>query len=301
MSRARSAPHGLTAADLVSLARVSEPALSPDGRRVVYTLRETDLAGDRGRTDLWLLGPRRRLAPRRLTSHEENDGAADWAGSDRGVYFLSSRSGSPQVWYLTLAGGEATQVTRLPLEVASFRASPRGDRLVVAVEVFPDCATSSARKNASKKTQAAKQHGQALRSAVRAPLGPVEGRAGVEALLDRARWRIARARASRFRSRPALDADIPSKPLGGRDDYAFSPDGKQLVIAARLRGRDEPWSTNFDVWRVPVGRQRRARQPDGGQPGLGRAARVLAGRPPARAPGDGAAGLRGRPVPPRRA
>ena len=34
---------------------LSEPALSPDGSRVVYTLRETDLAADRGRTDLWLL------------------------------------------------------------------------------------------------------------------------------------------------------------------------------------------------------------------------------------------------------
>ena len=51
---AGAAPHGLTATDLVSLARVSEPAISPDGRRLVFTLRETDLDADRGRTDLWL-------------------------------------------------------------------------------------------------------------------------------------------------------------------------------------------------------------------------------------------------------
>ncbi|HEY8265330.1 MAG TPA: hypothetical protein VIG03_02065, partial [Steroidobacteraceae bacterium] len=51
---AHAAPHGLTAADLVGFARLAEPALSPDGKRVVYTLRETDLAADRGRTDLWL-------------------------------------------------------------------------------------------------------------------------------------------------------------------------------------------------------------------------------------------------------
>jgi dipeptidyl aminopeptidase/acylaminoacyl peptidase len=49
----------------------------------------------------------------------------------------------------------------------------------------------------------------------------------------------------------ALDADIPSKPLGGRFDYAFSPDGSQVVFAARVRGRIEPTSTNFDIWRVP--------------------------------------------------
>ena len=50
----------------------------------------------------------------------------------------------------------------------------------------------------------------------------------------------------------ALDADIPSKPHGGRADYAFSPDGSQLVFSARLRGKLEPVSTNFDVWRVPA-------------------------------------------------
>ncbi len=246
-----SAPHGLTAADLVSLARVSEPALSPDGRRVVYTLRETDLAGDRGRTDLWILDLDGKSAPRRLTSHAENDGAADWGGSGRGVYFLSSRSGSPQVWYLTLAGGEATQVTRLPLEVASFRTSPRGDRLVIAVEVFPDCADFECTKKRLEENQAAKQHGQAFdRLFVRHWDRWKDGR--VSKLFSIALDGGLLANGDPVPLTAALDADIPSKPLGGRADYAFSPDGQQLVIAARLRGRDEPWSTNFDVWRVPA-------------------------------------------------
>ena len=156
---AQAAPRGFTAEDLVSLARVSEPALSPDGRRAVYTLRETDLAADRGRTDLWLVELDGGAAPRRLTSHPENDGAADWAGSNQGVFFLSSRSGSPQVWHLALNGGEATQVTQLPLDVASFRASPRGDRLVVALEVFPDCADLECTRKRLDETAAAKQRG----------------------------------------------------------------------------------------------------------------------------------------------
>ena len=49
------AAHGLTAPDLVSLARVSGPALSPDSSRLVWTQRETDLAANKGRTDLWSL------------------------------------------------------------------------------------------------------------------------------------------------------------------------------------------------------------------------------------------------------
>jgi len=245
------APHGLTAADLVSLARLSEPALSPDGKRLVFTLRETELANDRGRTDLWLLELDGDAPARRLTSHEENDGAADWAGSDRGVYFLSSRSGTAQVWYLPLGGGEATQVTRLALEVTSFRASPRGDRLVVAVEVFPDCRDLPCTAKRLEETQAAKQRGQAHdRLFVRHWDRWKDGR--VSQLFS-----IALDAGPSMRGEPVpltarVDADVPTLPLGGRADFAFSPDGAQVVFAARVRGRIEPISTNFDIWRVPA-------------------------------------------------
>jgi len=45
---------------------------------------------------------------------------------------------------------------------------------------------------------------------------------------------------------------VPAKPFGGRADYSFSPDGASLMFAARVRGRIEPISTNFDIYRVPV-------------------------------------------------
>ena len=46
---------GLTALDLVSMNRLSDPQVSPDGEHIVYVLRETDLEADKGRTDLWLM------------------------------------------------------------------------------------------------------------------------------------------------------------------------------------------------------------------------------------------------------
>ena len=44
-----------TVQDLVSLYRLSDPQISPDGRQVAYVLRETDLEANKGRTDLWLI------------------------------------------------------------------------------------------------------------------------------------------------------------------------------------------------------------------------------------------------------
>jgi dipeptidyl aminopeptidase/acylaminoacyl peptidase len=248
---AAAAPHGLSAADLVGFARVSEPALSPDGRRVVYTLRETDLGADRGRSDLWLLELEGDAPPRRLTSSEENDSAADWAADGSGVYFLSARGGSSQVWFLPIAGGEAAQVTFLPVEVAGFRASPRGDRLALAIQVFPDCRGLECTRKRLEDARAAQAHGQVYDQLfVRHWDKWEDGRVSKLFVLGVDSDR--RARGEPVLLTAALDADIPPEPFGGRSDYAWSPDGTQLVFAARLRGRIEPTSTNFDVWRVPV-------------------------------------------------
>ena len=242
---------GFTPADLATLARISEPELSPDGRRIVFTLRETDLAADRGRTDLWLQEADGGSPPHRLTSNEENDSAADWAPDGQGIYFLSSRSGSPQVWYLAIAGGEATQVTQLPLDVAGFRVSPRGDRLVVAIEAFPDCADLDCTRKRLDERKSDKQRGQAYdRLFVRHWDKWKDGR--VSQLFSIAVDREHRAAGKPVALTGALDANVPSKPFGGRADYSFSPDGTEVVFAARLSGRIEPVSTNFDVWRVPA-------------------------------------------------
>ncbi|MFL6576560.1 MAG: TolB family protein, partial [Povalibacter sp.] len=87
--------HPFSVEDLVRLNRVSQPALSPDGRTVIFTVRETDMSANRGRTDLWSLDiTTKGAAPRRITSQPENDSSAQWSSDGRYVYFLSGRGGS---------------------------------------------------------------------------------------------------------------------------------------------------------------------------------------------------------------
>ncbi len=47
-----------------------------------------------------------------------------------------------------------------------------------------------------------------------------------------------------------LDGDVPGKPFGGREDYAISPDGRQVAFSIRVAPTGEPWSTNFDIYTV---------------------------------------------------
>jgi len=132
--------HPFSVEDLVRLKRVSDPALSPDGKTVVFAVRETDMAANRGRQDLWSLDVATKGAqPRRLTTHPENDNSPEWSRDGRYIFFVSARSGSSQVWRLAATGGEAEQVTSLPLDVGSFRVAPDGSKLVVSLDVFADC------------------------------------------------------------------------------------------------------------------------------------------------------------------
>ena len=243
-------PHAFTVEDLVRMQRVSDPSLSPDGRTVVFSVRETDMDANRGRTDLWSLDVVTKDAqPRKLTTHPENDSSPEWSADGRDIYFLSSRSGSNQVWRLPAAGGEPSQVTDLPLDVGSFRLANNGARLAVTLDVFPDCAALACTTERLNQAKAARDTGQAYdRLFVRHWDTWSDGRISQLFVL-----KLAEGQASEPVSvSGAMDADVPSKPFGDASEYTFTPDSSRLVFATRIKGKSEPWSTNFDLYEVAV-------------------------------------------------
>src|SRR5688572_3293205 len=128
--------HPFSVHDMLAMDRISDPQVSPDGKTVVFVVRVTDLAANRGLNDLWLVGTDG-TGLRRLTSHSAADVNPRWSPDGKTIYFLSTRSGSSQIWQIAFGGGEATQVTSLPLDAGSFRVSPDGTRIAFSAEVFP--------------------------------------------------------------------------------------------------------------------------------------------------------------------
>src|SRR5215469_10926076 len=239
-----------TAEDLVMLKRISDPQVSPDGHYLVFVQRDTDLAANRGRTTLWLLALAAGARPQQLTDPSGGDSSPRWAPDSRTLYFLSTRSGSQQVWRLVLSGAEARRLTDFPLDVGSLRVSPLGKLLAVSMEVFPDCPTLTCtrqRLDARAKDKADARiydrlfvrHWDRWSDGTRSHLFTVPTDAAVPTT-------------SAVDVMPGFDADAPGKPFGGDEDFAFSPDGRTLVFSARIAGRTEAWSTNFDLYQVPV-------------------------------------------------
>jgi dipeptidyl aminopeptidase/acylaminoacyl peptidase len=255
---AAAAPHPFNARDLQSMQRISDPRPSPQGDRVAYVLRTSDLEANKALNDLWLV-PTAGGEPVRLTSDPAPDTNPRWAPDGKSLYFLSSRSGSSQVWRLAVPASGApksdpVQVTNLPLDVSNLTVSPDGSHLAFSLEVFADCATIACtrerldqREKSKVKTRFYDQggfirHWDAWSEGLRnhlfvSPLGK-DGKAGEPVDLVR-----------------GLPADTPSRPFGGTEEFAFAPDGKTLVFSMRLAGegnREEPWSTNFDLYEAPV-------------------------------------------------
>ena len=48
------------------------------------------------------------------------------------------------------------------------------------------------------------------------------------------------------------DADPTSDTFSSGDDFTFSPDSKYILFTAPPDKSEEAWSTNYDIWRVPV-------------------------------------------------
>lgn len=239
-----------TPKDLAMLDRVSDVRASPDGHWAVYDLRTTDWAADKGLHALWIVDLSAKTAqPRRLAISEGGATGARWSPDGKQIYFMSSRSGSDQVWRTTPEGVAATQVTRLPLDVGAFRLSPDGRKIVVGLAVYPDCTTLQCvtDRNARPKT----------------PTGQVYDKLFVrhwDQWADGTRNHLfaldlgadGSASGTPVEITPGLDADIPTKPFGGDADFVVTPDGKAVVFSARIAGTSEPWSTNFDLFRAPL-------------------------------------------------
>jgi dipeptidyl aminopeptidase/acylaminoacyl peptidase len=114
--------HPFSVHDMLAMDRITDPRVSPDGTQVVFSLRTTDLEANKGRGDIWSCSVDGTQL-RSLTGAKGGNSQPRWSPDGKSIYFLSSRSGTQQVWRMSAEGGEATQVTTLPVDVDNLGSS----------------------------------------------------------------------------------------------------------------------------------------------------------------------------------
>ena len=230
----------LTPESLQRLARVGDPRPSPDGARLLYTVRTTDLEANKSTAQLWLLD----LAAgehRQLTTTASNWNGC-WSADGKQIAFLSTRSGMPQAWVISVDGGEARQLTKHDVGIANLAWSPDGVHVsfTAAVRVAPErpaLLEGLPKADARIYEELMVRHWDEWRDGTASHLfvARVDGRAPARDLMAGEAF------------------DTPLKPFGGGEQIAWSPDGKQLCYTAKkVAGAAAAASTDSDLYIVSV-------------------------------------------------
>jgi dipeptidyl aminopeptidase/acylaminoacyl peptidase len=237
-----------TLEDLYRVKSVGEPAVSPDGRTVVYTVTTNDWAVKKKTAALWRVNADGTNA-RQITTGDARDEHPFFSPDGSTLAFVSTRTGDPQLFFLSLAGGEAEQKTRFPGGIEGASLSRDGRYVVFAADVFLACGADAAcNKKASDSRAGSKIKAHVADSLLyRHWTEWKDGRRTHVLLLDLAEADAAKA----VRDLTPGDFDSPVFSVGGGRDFDLSPDATELAFSSN-RDADPAFSTNADVWTVAV-------------------------------------------------
>src|SRR5271165_1861227 len=236
--------------DMMQLKRIGEPIVSPDGKWVGFAAVDVNLDENTRKTHLWIVpingGEARRLTP------------ATGAGEDRirfspdgkRILFEANRGEATQIWVQNFDSatgtltGELRKVTSISTEASGGLWSPDGKSILFVSEVYPDCNDDACNKQRDEEqakskvkakifTQLMYRHWNHYFNGKYSHLFVVSAEGGIARDLT-----------------PGAH-DVPPFSLGGQDQYAFSPDGKEVAYTSNL-DEVQATSTNNDVFLVPT-------------------------------------------------
>lgn len=104
--------HPIDLQDILKLKEIESPSLSPDGERVAFVVRQAFLACNCYRSALYVMpiGADASSDTARKLLEDAAISNLRWTPDSRSLTYLSSRSGSQQIWQARLAGGAPTLV-----------------------------------------------------------------------------------------------------------------------------------------------------------------------------------------------
>jgi dipeptidyl aminopeptidase/acylaminoacyl peptidase len=235
----------LTINDVASFSRIGAADVSPDGRWLVWDQRETDLAANKGRTDLWRLDLSRKGSPPEKLAADPavNEGSPAFSPDGRWVFFTADKGGKGGIWRVAISGGEPELVT--DQDVDGFKIAPTGDKLLVWAARPVGAKSLADTKPAATGGSARTYDGYFIRHWDTWS----DGQRSQLFVLPLAEGK---ASGNGVAIEGGLVGDTPSKPFGDGSEIAWSRDGRTVYFALREAGTTEPLSTNLDIFAAPA-------------------------------------------------
>ncbi|HEY4954928.1 MAG TPA: S9 family peptidase [Gemmatimonadaceae bacterium] len=249
----------ITEKDLWAFAWIGDPQLSPDGSRVAYAKVVVDRKHTGYETSLWSVSTKGGDL-QRLTAGT-HDSQPRWSPDGTRLAFVRSvekdgKPQPPQIFVLSMSGGEPTQITELTKGASSPHWSPDGRRIAFASDMSPEDIAKSAKdkqpKPAGDTTDA--EHESDVKYVTRAVY-----RSNDQGYLDPHRpthiWVATLPTSSDEKITPR---QITSGKFD-EEDFFWSKDGRDIVFTTTRVDEPEYELPHSDLYRISA---------DGGEPAL---------------------------------
>ncbi|KAB2880013.1 S9 family peptidase [bacterium] len=232
--------------DLIDLKRIDAPAVSPDGKWIVYNVRQYNLKSNTYVSNIFIQSIDG-LTIKQMTASPSKDLAPTWSPDSKMIAFVSNRGGSYQIYMMAPDGGEPRRVTNISTGVSAGNNlvwSPDGKYIAFTSDVYSDCDTDDCNSLKNEAKESSKVKAQTID---KLPFRVWDSWKNGK----RSQLFLAEVTTGKTTDMTKGDYDVPPIDLGGSTDFCFSPDSKFLAFTMNT----EPniaWSTNNDIFVMPV-------------------------------------------------
>ena len=228
----------MTPEALWAMGRIGSFNPSPGGKEAVYSVSYYSVKQNKSHSVLYTLNLANGIS-RQLTTSVKSEAAPVYIHGGSHIVFLSSESGSSQLWMMNADGTSRRQISRAATDVADFLFSPDEKQVILVMEVPQHHSIEAPEADLPEATGMVinalmYKHWDTYVTAVPHPfVAPFDGERVGEA----------------FDLLEGEPYECPMLPFGGVEQLAWSPDSKQVVYTCRKKvGKAYAISTDSDIF-----------------------------------------------------
>ena len=228
----------MTPEALWAMGRVGGFQLSPDGRQAVYGVTYYSVKQNKSHSVLYSMNLSTRQS-QQLTTGNKSEAGGTFINGGKQIAFLSSASGSSQLWVMNADGTERKQISNTQSDVADFLFSPDGKKVILIMEVDQN---HSILKNDADLPQAT---GMVINDLMYKHWDTYVTSAPHPFVADFDGTHVGQAK-DLLEGEPY---ECPMMPFGGIEQLAWSPDSKTIAYTCRKKvGKAYAISTDSDIF-----------------------------------------------------
>ncbi len=232
--------------DMFAIKRISQTTLSPDNRYVAFVLTSVKFDENRSFSDIWIYDLTTGEKKNITNTPEFSENSPFWFPDSRHLAFVSTKTGTPHIFKVNIERNEEpVQLTNLSTGATGPVISPDGKKLLFISEVYPDCPDDDCNKSKEEEKE---------KSKVKAKTYDKLMFRHWDSWLDEKRSHLflLDLETSQYVDlTEGSNSYVPPIALGGKLDYVFSPDSKEICFVTNT---DEIMaiSTNNDLWLTTI-------------------------------------------------